>query len=211
MAGLVDAVTLGAAIIAVDQLSLQAEGPWFELLGGALLLASVVTTWRLVRTGWRLHREGLNRRGLLWGAAALVTVLLGVSAVYALIQTASFASVISGADVHLTRPVLRSLPPPPGAIPRSERPGLSGTESVSEDYRVGDLATVIPFYERSLAAAGWAEDRSTVGTGLVRFVKGAYLVSVAPDQPRGPGDFTITVDRVNPDLVSPTASASASP
>lgn len=209
--GVFYAVMLGACVFAIDQLVQQTDGPWFEGLGGALLLASAVTTWRFGRAGWRRHREGLERRALLWGAGALGSVLLGLTAIYVIDQTSSFAAVISGADVRLTRPVLRSLPRPPGATLRAESRGLAGTESISDDFSTGNLAMVIPFYERSLARAGWTEDRATVGTGLVHFVKGSSLVTVAPDQPTGAGDFTITVDRINPDLLSPSASAVATP
>lgn len=208
LVGVILALALGVAVLAVDQLASQVEGPWFEVLGGAVLLAAVLATGLLIRAGWRRHREGLERRAALWGGAAILAILLGVVAIYTVIQTASFASVISGADVHLTRPVLQSLPRPPGAILLNERPGLAGTETISDNFKTGDLAGVVPFYRSSLKASGWLEDSSTAGTSAVGFFKGLYRVTVIPDQPTGSGDFSVTVDRVTP---SPLPSGSASP
>jgi len=210
--GLFYAVTLGIIAIAVDQLVTQVEGPWFNVLGAAVLLVALATTWLLLRTGWRRHREGLDRRAALWGAGAIATVLLSLVTVYALVETASFNSVISGADVHLTRPVLQSLPRPAGAKLGDERPGLAGTESVSDVFTTGDLAAVIPFYQTALGRSGWVVDPTTAGTSAVRFSKGAYVVTVEPDQPTGAGAFTVTVDRLTPDLLgSPSPSATTSP
>jgi hypothetical protein len=177
-----------------------------------VILTSLVSTWLLLRAGWRRHRENLNRRAALWGTGALATVLLSLIAIYALVQTASFASVISGADVHLTRPVLQSLPRPVGAKLLDEQPGLAGTESVSDDFSISDLAAVVPFYEAALAKTGWVEDKTTAGSLLVRFSKDLYVVTVAPDQASGAGHFAVTVDRLSANLLtSPSASTSASP
>lgn len=210
--GLFYAVTLGIIAIAVDQLVTQVEGPWFNLLGGAVLLVALATTWLLLRTGWRRHREALDRRAALWGAGAIATVLLSLVTVYALVETASFNSVISGADVHLTRPILDSLPRPPGAKLLDERPGLAGTESMSGDFSSNDLAGVIPFYTTALEASGWLADSSTAGTGGAGFFKGLYRITVVPDQPTGQGDFSVIVDHLTQDLTgSPSPSATASP
>jgi succinate dehydrogenase hydrophobic anchor subunit len=207
--GLFFAAALGVAAIAIDRLASQVAGPWFEVLGAAVVVAALAATWRLLSTGWRRYREGLRRRALLWGVGGIATILLGLLAVYALIQSASFASVISGADVHLTRPVLQSLPRPAGASLISEQPGLADTESISDDFSIRDLSAVIPFYEKTLPKSGWIEDPSTTGGSVARFSKGAYVISVAPDQLTGVGNFTITVDHVNPNLLgSPSPSTS---
>lgn len=210
--GIFYALALGAIAIAVDRLLTQVEGPWLEVLGGAVILTSLVSTWLMLRAGWRRHRENLDRRAAFWGAGALVTVLLSLLAIYVLIQTASFASVIAGADVHLTRPVLQALPRPAGARLIDERPGLAGTESVSDDFSSSDLGAVVPFYEAALAKSGWVEDRTTAGTLLVHFSRDLYVVTVAPDQPTGAGNFSVTVDRLSANLLaSPSPSISASP
>lgn len=206
------ALALGTIWLAIDRLLTQVEGPWFEVLGGAVILTSLVSTCLMLRAGWRRHCEHLNRRGALWGTGALATVLLSLVAIYALVQTASFASVISGADVHLTRPVLQSLPRPAGTKLLDERPGLAGTESVTDDFSTSNLAAVVPFYEAALAKSGWVEDKTTAGTLLVRFSKDFYVVTVAPDQPNGAGNFAVTVDRLSANLLaSPSASTSVSP
>ena len=208
--GVFYALGLGAIAIALDRLLSQTEGPWFELLGGGVIIVCLVSTALLLRTAWRRHREDLDRRAALWGGGAVVTVLLSLVAVYALVQAASFASVISGADVHLTRPVLQSLPHPAGARLLDERPGLAGTESISDDFSIGELAAVVPFYEAALPKSGWTEDKTTAGTLLVRFSRDLYVVTIAPDQAKGAGDFGVTVDRVSADLL-PTPSPSPSP
>jgi len=210
--GVFYALALGTIALALDRLLTQVEGPWFEVLGGVVILTSLVSTWLLLRTGWRRHRENLDRRAALWGAAALVTVLLSLVAIYALVQTASFASVIAGADVHLTRPVLQSLPRPVGARLLDEQPGLAGTESVSDDFSTSDLSAVVPFYEVALAKSGWVEDKTTVGTLLVRFSRDQFVITIAPDQPTGAGDFSVTVDHLSANLLStPSPSTSSSP
>lgn len=210
--GVFYALALGTVALALDRLLAQVEGPWLAVLGAAVVLVSVVSTCLMIRAGWRRHRENLDRRAALWGAGALLTVLLSLVATYALVQAASFASVIAGADVHLTRPVLQSLPRPAGARLLDERPGLAGTESISDDFSTANLGAVVPFYEANLPGIGWVEDRSTAGTLLVRFSRGQYLVTVAPDQATGSGDFAITVDRLGANLLSsPSSSASSSP
>ena len=137
---------------------------------------------------------------------AVASVLLGGAAAYLLVQTASFNAVISGADVHLTRPLLHSLPRPPGATLLDERPGFTGTQSITDDFRTKDLAGVIPFYRTALAKTDWLEDSSNSGNAAVGFFKGLYRVTVILDQPTGSGDFGVTFDHLSPDLLSPSAS-----
>lgn len=212
--GVFYALATGTIALALDRLLTQVEGPWFEVLGAAVIVTSLASTWLMLRSGWRRHRENLDRRAAFWGMGALVTVLLSLVAIYALVQTASFASVIAGADVHLTRPVLQSLPRPAGARLLDEQPGLAGTESVSDDFSTSHLGAVVPFYEMALGKSGWVEDKATAGTLLVRFSKDLYVVTVAPDQPSGAGDFTVTVDRLSANLAAPpsaSGTASSSP
>jgi hypothetical protein len=136
--------------------------------------------------------------------------LLAAIAVFGLVENAQIASVISGADVHLTRPVIRSLPRPPGTRLLDEQPGLADTESISEDLTAQDLNSIVPFYEEALVKDGWVEDKTSATTSIVRFAKGAYVLSVAIDPPSS--GYTLTVDRVNPSLLeSPSATVSPSP
>jgi hypothetical protein len=114
--------------------------------------------------------------------------------------------VISGADVHLTRPVIESLPRPTGTTLLDESPGLADTESISEDFTAKDLNSIVPFYETELSKDGWAEDKTSATTPIVRFTKGPYVLSVAIDEVSS--GYTLTVDRI---LTSPSASSSASP
>ena len=204
------AATFAAALLAVDQLAEYMPGAWFDLLATSVLVLSLMTLALLLRTAWRRHREGLDRRGLLWGATGIAPLLLVALAIFSLVESAQNASVISGADVHLTRPLIESLARPPGTKLLDEQPGLADTESISEDFSAQDLASIIPFYEAMLGKAGWIEDTVSATTSIVRFSKGNYVLSVAIDPPSG--DYTLTVDRVNPNLLlSPSASISPSP
>jgi hypothetical protein len=203
---------LATSLIALGKLADDEQGPWFELLGAALLAACVLTMLLLLRAAWRRHREGLTRRGLVWVSGAALAALLGAAAIFVLVESAQIASVISGADVHLTRPVIESLPGPPGTTLLSERPGLADTESISEDLSARDLKSIVPFYETALPKDGWVEDKASAGTAIVRFTKGQYVFSVVIDPPSS--GYTITVDRVNPNLLgspSPSASPVTSP
>ncbi len=202
------AATLAAALLALGQLADYIPGPWFEVLGAAVLLVSLMTVALLLRAARRRHREGLDRRGLLWLSGAVGAAVLAVVAVFGLVENAQIASVIGGADVHLTRPVLDALPRPPGTELLDELPGLADTESISEDFSAQDLNSIIPFYESALAKGGWVEDRVSATTSIVRFTRGTYVLSVGIDPPSG--DYTLTVDRINPNLLQ-TASASPSP
>jgi len=204
------AATLAAAVLALDQLAEFMPGAWFELLGAAVLLLSLMTMALSVRYAWGRHREELDRRGLVWAAGAIGAALLAAVAVYGLVENYKIASVISGADVHLTRPVMDSLPRPPGTKLLDEQPGLADTESISEDISAQNLNSIIPFYEAALVKAGWTEDPVSATTSIIRFTKGTYVLSVTIDPPSS--GYTLTVDRVNPNLLgSPSASPSPSP
>jgi hypothetical protein len=204
------AVTLAAGWLATDQLAAYMPGPWFNLLAASVLVLSLTTVALVLRAAWRRHREGLERRALLWAATAIVPVLLAALAVFSLVESARTASVISGADVHLTRPLIESLPQPPGTKLLDEQPGIADTETISEDFTAQDLNSIVPFYEAYLAKNGWVEDKVSATTSIVRFTKGEYILSVAID-PLSSG-YTLTVDRRNPSLLgSPATSASPTP
>ena len=203
------AATIAVALFAIDQLAEFVPGPWFEVVGGALLLLSLITVALLLRTAWRRHREGLDRRGVLWVSAAVGAALLAVVVGFGLLENAQIASIIGGADVHLTRPILEALPRPPGARLLDEQPGLADTESISQDFSTKDLNSIVPFYEAALPKEGWVEDKASATTALVRFARGDYLLSVAVDATSSA--YTLTVDHVNPNLLqSPSPSPTAS-
>jgi membrane protein implicated in regulation of membrane protease activity len=202
--------TVAALWLAIDQLAEYMPGPWFELLGAALLLLSLMTIALLLRTAWRRHRERLDRRGLVWAGGALAAALLAAVAVYGLVENFQISSVISGADVHLTRPLIESLPRPPGATLLDEQPGLADTETISQDFIAQDLNSIVPYYEAALVKDGWVEDEASATTSIVRFTKGEYVLAVAIDPPSS--SYTLTIDRPNPSLLgSPSASANPSP
>ncbi|HXN57583.1 MAG TPA: hypothetical protein VN912_03235, partial [Candidatus Angelobacter sp.] len=118
-------------------------------------------------------------------------------------------SEISGADVHLTRPLIESLARPPGTKLLDQRPGLADTESISEDFSAQNLNSILPFYEAELTKDAWVEDKASATTSIVWFTKGTYLLSLAVDPPSS--SYTLTVDRINPNLLgtpSPTVSPS---
>jgi hypothetical protein len=199
------AATIAAALFAIDQLAEYVPGPWFEVVGAAMLLLSLITVALLLRTAWRRHREGLDRRGVLWASAAVGAALLAVVVGFGLIENAQIASIIGGADVHLTRPILDALPRPTGTTLLDEQPGLADTESISQDFTARDLNGVIPFYEAVTSKDGWIEDRASATTALVRFSRGEYVLSVAVDATTS--GYTLTLDRVNPNLLqSPSPS-----
>jgi hypothetical protein len=200
------AAAFAAALLAIDQLAENMPGAWFEVLGASTLVLCLLTVGLLLRTAWRRHREGLDRRGLLWVSGAVGAAVLGVVSILGLVENAQIASVISGADVHLTRPVIESLPRPTGTTLLDESPGLADTESISEDFTAKDLNSIVPFYETELGKDGWAEDKTSATTPIVRFTKGPYVLSVAIDEVSS--GYTLTVDRI---LTSPSASSNASP
>ena len=204
------ALTITAGILAIDQLAEYMPGAWLEVLGTAVLVLSLMTIALLLRAAWRRHREGLDRRGLLWAIGAFGAAALAAVAVFGLVENAQIASVISGADVHLTRPVIESLARPPGTKLLDEQPGLADTESISEDFSAQNLNSIVPFYENTLSKDQWVEDKASATTPIVRFTKGAYVLSVAIDPPSS--GYTVTVDHLNPSLLnSPSPSASPTP
>ena len=202
--------TAAALVLAIDQLAKYMPGPWFELLGAAVLLLSLMTVVLLLRAAWRRHRERLDRRGLVWAGGALAATLLAAVAVYGLVENYQISSVISGADVHLTQPVIEALPHPPGTTLLDEQPGLADTETISQDFVAQDLNSVVPYYEAALVKDGWIEDKASATSSIVNFTKGEYVLSLATDPPSS--SYTLTVDRPNPSLLgSPSASVSPSP
>ena len=198
------AVTLGAALLAIDQLVEYLPGPWFEVLGAAVLILSAMTIVVLLRAGLRRHREGLERRALLWAGGAVVPAVLVVLAIFSLVESAQNASLLSGADTHLTRPVIDALPRPAGTTLVDERPGLADTETIYQDFTATNLNTIVPFYEAQLPKAGWAEDKTSATASIVRFGKGEYILALELNPPSA---YTLTVDHINPNLLqSPSPS-----
>jgi 4-amino-4-deoxy-L-arabinose transferase-like glycosyltransferase len=198
------AVTLGAALLAIDELGEYLPGPWFEVLGAAVLILCAMTIVVLLRAGLRRHREGLERRALLWAGGAVVPAVLVVLAIFSLVESAQNASLLSGADTHLTRPVIDALPRPPGTKLVDERPGLADTETIYQDFTATNLNSIVPFYEAQLAKDGWAEDTTSATASIVRFGKGAYILALEISPP---STYTLTVDHVNPNLLqSPSPS-----
>jgi amino acid transporter len=199
------AVTIGAGLVAFQKLAENVPGVWLEVLSGALLVLALMTLAVLVRAALRRRREGLPRRALLWGGSAIVPAALAALALFSLVESVQNASVLSGADVHLTRPVIESLPRPPGTKLIDQRPGLADTETIYQDFSAQDLKSVIPFYEARLAKDGWVEDKASSTTDIVRFGKGTYLLALEINSQSG--GYTLTVDHVNPNLLpSPSPS-----
>lgn len=207
---LVYAALLAAALLAIDQIVQFMPGAWFNLLAASVVALSLTAVVILSRTAWRRHREGLDRRAGGWVGAALAAALLGGVAGVELVDSAQLAAQISGADVRVTKPLIESLPRPPGATVLNEQPGLADTESISEDIKAKDLNSVIPFYTVALGKLGWVEDTTSASATSARFVKGTFIVSIDLDP--GSGSYGLIVDRINPDLLgSPSASPGASP
>jgi len=192
-------VAIGAGLLAIDQLIEYMPGAWLELLGAAVLLLSLMTIAVLVRAALRRRREGLQRRALLWGGSAIVPATLAALALFSLVESVQNAAVISGADVHLTRPVIESLPQPPGAKLIDQRPGLADTETIYQDFTAQNLTSIVPYYEAHLAKDGWVEDKASAATDIVRFAKGAFVLALEINPPSG--GYTLTVDHVNPNLL----------
>jgi hypothetical protein len=198
------AVTIGAALLAIDRLAEFLPGPWFEVLGAAVLLLCAITIVVLLRAGLRRHRDGLRRRALLWAGGAVVPVALATLAIFSLVESAQNASLLSGADTHLTRPVIDALPRPPGAKLVDERPGLADTETIYQDLTATNLNGIVPFYEAQLPKDGWTEDQTSATASIVRFGKGEYILALEINPPSA---YTLTVDHVNPNLLqSPSPS-----
>jgi amino acid transporter len=199
LVSLVYAVAIGAALLATELLTEYMPGAWLEVLGAALLVLSVMTIVVLLRTALRRRREGLQRRAFLWAGGAVVPAGLAALAIFSLVESAQNASLISGADVHLTRPVIESLPRPPGTTLIDERPGLADTETIYQDFSAQDLKSIVPFYEARLTRDGWVEDKASATTDIVRFAKGAFLLALEINPPSG--GYTLTVDHINPTLL----------
>lgn len=161
----------------------------------------------LVRAALRRRREGLERRALLWAGSAIVPLALAALAAYSLVESIQTASMISGADVHLTRPLIESLPRPPGAKLIDERPGLADTETIYQGFTASDLNSIVPYYEAHLTSDGWVEDKASATTDIVRFTRGAFVLALEVN--RTSGGYTLTLDHLNPNLLqtpSPTPS-----
>lgn len=206
--GLIYAGAVALALLSADQLAAYMPGPWFDLLALAVLAFAGLTAAILIVNGWRRNREGLRGHALAGAGGALLAALLGLLAIYGLIQNASVNAVINGADVRLTKPVMDSLPRPPGTKLFDETPGLQGTETISEDISATNLSAIIPYYERELAKRGWVEDKISAGTPIVRFNKGDFVLSVAID-PQSSA-YTLTVDRITTPTATPAPSPTAS-
>ena len=198
------AVTIGAALLAFDKLAEYLPGAWFEVLGAAVLLLCAMTIVVLLRAGLRRHREGLRRRALLWAGGAVVPAVLATLAIFSLVESAQNASLLSGADTHLTRPVIDGLPRPASAKLVDERPGLADTETIYQDFTATNLNSIVPFYEAQLTKDGWAEDKTSATASIVRFGKGEYILALELNPPSA---YTLTVDHINPNLLqSPSPS-----
>ena len=193
------AVSIGVGLLAFDQLAEYLPGPWLEVLGSAVLVLSVVTVAVLLRAALRRHREALDRRALLWAGAALVPAALAVLAILSLVDSAQNASVFSGADTHLTRPVIDAIPRPPGTKLVDERPGLADTETIYQDFTAQDMSSIVPYYEAQLTKDGWIEDKTSASASIVRFAKGAFILALEINPPSS--GYTLTVDHVNPNLL----------
>ena len=199
---------LGALVLlAVEQVRNGAEGPWIEAGAMAVAALCLLTAWRFTLAALRRRRDGLTRRALGWGVGAAWALLAAVLAFEVAVQAAQLRSVLSGADVHATAPMLHGLPRPAGAILVDERPGPAGTQSISDDLRARDLASVPAFYRGTLPSAGWIEDSAGTELDLLRFHRGQFEVSILLDfsgasPPHQPGDYSITVD------LAPSPSAS---
>ena len=131
-------------------------------------------------------------------------VVLATLAIFSLVESAQNASLLSGADTHLTRPVIDALPRPPGTKLVDERPGLADTETIYQDLSATNLNSIVPFYEAQLPKDGWAEDKTSATASIVRFGKGEYILALETNPP---STYTLTVDHVNPNLLqSPSPS-----
>ena len=213
------AALLALLVFAVDQVAVtDRQEPWLQLAGAAIVAGCLVTAGFFAWTGWQRHRDGIDQRAVLWGFGAAGTAFLGILSLYVLLQLIDVLSLVSGADVRLTRPLIEALPRPAGATLVSEQPGPAQTETIYETFRVKDLAQVPSFYRSALPQRGWTEEAGDTTTGaaglgkMLNFDKGRFVTSVSFDQAKGPGEFTISVTHLPPELqISPSTPATGSP
>jgi hypothetical protein len=192
----VAALLWGVFLWAVSELAWSTEGPWVEVGAGALGALCALGAAALGATAWRRRRDGLRGRAAGWGiATAAMAALAGLTVVVAL-QSAQLSNEIYGADVQATRPVLHQLPVPSGARLQDERPGLAGTESITDDYQVSNLASVPAFYRRALPPAGWKEEPGSSDRDLLSFQKGSFEITILLDPTTS--SYSVTVDRLLP-------------
>jgi hypothetical protein len=191
---------------AAELLNSESTGPWLELAGVGCLGLAFLSSILSIRTALLRRREGESRRAWGWTAAATGSALAGLAALFVLAILLPVGSTLTGADVSLTRPILQSLPVPPGATLLNETPGPRDTESIRGDYRASDLAKAAAFYRQALPAAGWSAEDSAATGSILQYRKGNFIVIVVIDLSRSPaGDYSVTVDRV------PASAASATP
>lgn len=205
--GVAYAVLAGVLVLAVEQVRSGAEGPWIETGGGAAAALCLLTAGLFIAAALRRRREGLMRRAAGWGIGAAWALFAAALAVEVVVQAVEIRSTLSGADVHLTAPILRSLPRPPGATLVDERPGPSGTQSITDELHVADLAAVPAFYRGALPGGGWIEDSASTDLDLLRFHRGQFDLSILLDisgaaSAHQPGDFAVTVDQSPPAVSS---------
>ena len=202
------AAVLGLLVLAVDQVAVtDTQEPWLQLAGAAIVAGCLLTAGFFAWTAWQRHRDGLEQRVVLWGLGAAGTAALAALSLYVLVQLVDVLSLVSGADVHLTKP----------QIEVNEQPGPAQTETIYETFRVKDLAQVATFYRTALPQRGWTEEAGDP-TGAARvgqtlnFDKGRFVTSVSFTQVAGSGEFSISVTHLPPELqLSPPASGTGSP
>ena len=111
------AAVLGLLVLAVDQVAVtDTQEPWLQLAGAAIVAGCLLTAGFFAWTAWQRHRDGLEQRVVLWGLGAAGTAALAALSLYVLVQLVDVLSLVSGADVHLTKPQIEALPRPPGAV-----------------------------------------------------------------------------------------------
>ena len=205
-------VLLTALLYSLNQLlASEREGPWLEIASGTVLGLSLLTAALLATTAWHRRREGL-RRAWAWAFGAGAATLMGVLAIAVLVMIGQVTHLLGGADVHVTRPVLRALPHPPDATLVSEYAGPAQTESITDEFQTPRLEQVGPFYREALPRMTWTEDRRPTAP-LIVFRKGDFTVTILAhssglSDPSGPGRFTVTVDRMKYETPASTPGAS---
>jgi hypothetical protein len=198
----------------VDQVVVtDSQEPWLQLAGSAIVAGCLLSAGFFAWTAWQRHGDGVDQGVVLWGLVAAGAAALGALSLYVLLQLVDVLSLVNGADVRLTKPLIEGLPRPPGAVLLSEQPGPAQTETIYETFRVRDLTQVATFYRTALPPKGWTEEAGDP-TGPVRvgetlnFDKGRFTTSVSFTQVEGSGEFSISVTHLPPEL---QLSASPSP